>query len=249
MPAPICFNYLLMHFRTRLEISKNWKYSPARKILKTQAVGSLPTALRLPQEQCPFAPHWSWLLGFNWHKVSGTAEVECRDQYTENREQFPASATARRRAVFAFSVFPFTYLARILEPLTQVFNPGHALESPVELWKQISATPPDPINHNQGLQSRLQHVVTASQGETRLSVSGLSGNFYDSLTFPSSPFPLSSSSFLQRSLFPHPPLPHFPTIKTFVTMVYFHKNTFILFLNTEKVCLNLQCSVSKHFPG
>lgn len=89
----------------------------------------------------------------------------------------------------------------------------------------------------------------ASQGETRLSVSGLSGNFYDSLTFPSSPFPLSSSSFLQRSLFPHPPSPHFPTIKTFVTMAYFHKNTFILFLNTEKVCLNLQCSVSKHFPG
>ena len=79
MPAPICFNYLLMHFRRRLEISKNWKYGPARKILKTQAVDSLPTTLRLPQEQCPFAPHWSWLLGFNWHKASGTAEVEHRD--------------------------------------------------------------------------------------------------------------------------------------------------------------------------
>lgn len=78
MPAPICFNYLLMHFR-RLEISKNWKYGPARKILKTQAVGSLPTALRLPQEQCPFVPHWSWMLSFNWHTASGTAEVECRD--------------------------------------------------------------------------------------------------------------------------------------------------------------------------
>lgn len=56
MPAPICFNYFVMHFRRRFEISKNQKDGLARKFLKPRrwAVGPLQCTpqewyLRVPQ--------------------------------------------------------------------------------------------------------------------------------------------------------------------------------------------------------
>ena len=83
--------------------------------------------------------------------------------------------------------FPFHLLGQDSRTADSVvFSPGRALESPVELQKQISvrATPPDPVNHNWGFSPGCRCCESfpgASQGQTRLSVSRLSGNFYDSL--------------------------------------------------------------------
>lgn len=85
------------------------------------------------------------------------------------------------------SGFPFHLLSQDSRTADSVvFSPGRALESPVELQKQISvrATPPDPVNHNWGFSPGCRCCESfpgASQGQTRLSVSRLSGNFYDSL--------------------------------------------------------------------
>ena len=83
--------------------------------------------------------------------------------------------------------FPFHLLGQDSRTADSVvFSPGRALESPVELQKQISvrATPPDPVNHNWGFSPGCRCCESfpgASQGQTRLSASRLSGNFYDSL--------------------------------------------------------------------